>query len=704
MKKKATRIIVAVATAALLLASTTAGTFACTGIYFGKGTTENGSVMWGRSEDISARYSKILTVHPAESHEPGDMYASSTGFKWPYPAQTLRYTLAKDSVFNENITPEPYAEVGINEKNVAISATVTISGAKSAITNIDGMVRASNGGLIETDLATVVLMNAETARGAIELVAQILDTKGAGGREAFTVSDPNEVWYMEILSGHQYAAVKAPEDKIAFSPNITMLGAIDVTDEENVIVSPAFVETAEKAGTLVTDELGRVRVAESYANQPGSPSGRMYLGYYYLKGVEAALALKAGYHEYYIDPRPEMGYTLYEAMRFLAYHGNPDDKENGKYNANPTGNGSAIGNAGTVEAHIFETRDGMPADLATVEWIAMGPAEFSVYLPYYSLTTETHESYWNADSKTFNPDSFYWVFRELFTLSNANRNEVAEGVLAFWEAYQKSLIDQQAAVDEEMQRIYAASPELAQVKATELSKAVAGQTFENARQLLGEVQAYIADGKKGEFVPTLLEKGVLPDYTFTAVGGTGLPGQFSVIADKATRKVMVRGTGYEPNETLSLRVAYNSNPTPGSNEYEAQVQADGSGVIEAEIPAEVTASAPWLGGESYDVYLGGVRKSGMLKATYAKLNETTRIQLQIKPAKKDVTINAEKDPNVLDMIVDGVAYEIKSSNPSIVSVSQDGVMTPRRAGTATISLRTTDGSDMVSSVVVTVRP
>ncbi|MDR1135724.1 MAG: C69 family dipeptidase [Clostridiales Family XIII bacterium] len=99
------------------------------------------------------------------------------------------------------------------------SAAVTISNAKQAITaaSNDPMVRAVNGGLVRADLATVILMNAETARSAIELIANVIDAKGAGGREAFTVSDPNEVWYMEILSGHQYAAVKAPDDKMRWT-------------------------------------------------------------------------------------------------------------------------------------------------------------------------------------------------------------------------------------------------------------------------------------------------------------------------------------------------------------------------------------------------------------------------------------------------------------------------------------------------------
>ncbi|MDR1135723.1 MAG: hypothetical protein LBL49_06045 [Clostridiales Family XIII bacterium] len=44
-----------------------------------------------------------------------------------------------------------------------------------------------------------------------------------------------------------------------------------------------------------------------------------------------------------------------------------------------------------------------------------------------------------------------------------------------------------------MLRIYAVDPELAQAKITELSKAVAGEAFDNARQLLAELQAFDAE-------------------------------------------------------------------------------------------------------------------------------------------------------------------------------------------------------------------
>ncbi|MDR2670648.1 MAG: C69 family dipeptidase, partial [Oscillospiraceae bacterium] len=511
----------------VFFAATAIGASACTSFYLGKGTTENGAVIWGRSEDISARYAKLYRVHPAETHEEGEYYVSSTGFRWPYPAQTLRYTYVADSVLNQGYTPEPYAEAGINEKNVAISATVTLSGGQSVITGGSGLdphVSARNGGLAETDLTSVVLMQATSARNAVELIAKVVDTVGAAGREGFMVSDPNEVWYMQLLSGHQYVAVKAPADKIGFSPNMT--GNVDISDTENVVASPGLVSVAQQAGTLKLDEAGFIKIADSYASRPGSVSGRLWLGANYLHDEETANALTAGYISYFQDPRPEKNYTLYEALRLLAYRGEGTAKDAGT----ATGNSAGIGNDGTVEAHVFETRDNMPAPLATVEWLSVAPPEFGVYLPFYgALVTETYEMYGQPDTAAYSdadPDanSVYWVFRELYTLckgprgvtelgSRELRTRYGAGVQAFWERYQKSLIAQQADVDAAMVEIYEHNPALAQKKATDISKAISEEAYVYTKALLRELKAFQAAGTEGAFVPSLLaDESALPTY------------------------------------------------------------------------------------------------------------------------------------------------------------------------------------------------
>lgn len=160
--------------AALVLAGTMAmgssmQAFACMGVYVGKEVSENGSSYIGRSEDIGVGHTKIFTVHPAEDHEPGAIFEDAYGFSMPYPEHTYQYTLAKDSpLFGEG--EEPYAEVGINENEVAMTATVSTyynDKAKAADPLVDT-------GICELSMGSILLGQAKTARDGVELLGESL--------------------------------------------------------------------------------------------------------------------------------------------------------------------------------------------------------------------------------------------------------------------------------------------------------------------------------------------------------------------------------------------------------------------------------------------------------------------------------------------------------------------------------------------------
>lgn len=507
---------------------------ACTSFYFGSDTTETGATIWGRTEDSYAHFSKLFQVKKAESHSPGDMWESTSGFSWEYPAQTLRYTLVKDSIHNEGALPEPYAQVGMNEKNVAITATLTFYSRAEIIGEWDketntwlaqGNDPFVDKGLTEENLVSIVLMQASSAREAVELIAEIVDTLGAGEEGGIMVGDPNERWYLQLLSGHQYIAVKAPDDQIGLSPNL--IGNVDLSDEKNVIASKDLITIPEEAGTLVVDSSGRIKIADSYSDQPTEVKNRLWLGYYYLFDEQKAEALKPDYIDYFIAPRVGKNYSLYEAMRLLAERG-----EGSSHDVNKAENSELrpLGIDRATEAHLFESRPTMPDQLATIEWLAMAPAEFSVYLPFYAnLITDTFESYYQPDTPAYNQDpdanSVYWVFRELHTLSQGPRDAAASGsgesrarygngIKAFWERYQKSLIEQQKDVDIQMKQILAEEGQAAAERlATELSMALAEETYNHAKDMLSELKAFQEAGNDGAFIPlALADENALPHY------------------------------------------------------------------------------------------------------------------------------------------------------------------------------------------------
>ena len=66
---------------------------------------------------------------------------------------------------------------------------------------------------------------------------KIVEEKGAAEGNIVTIADKEGVWYMEILSGHQYAAILFPEDRFAVFPNTFFLGHVDLSDTERTIAS-----------------------------------------------------------------------------------------------------------------------------------------------------------------------------------------------------------------------------------------------------------------------------------------------------------------------------------------------------------------------------------------------------------------------------------------------------------------------------------
>lgn len=250
--------------ALLLSAAVAAGSVvsagACCGLYIGSDETVTGSTYVGRSEDIGKLYDKVFEVIPAADHAAGAMYEDSYGFSMPYPAHTYRYTVMRDSVnrgetmtdANGNIIEIAYGEVGMNEKGVAVSATVSTDYNKAAEA-ADSL--NADSGLCEISLNSVILMQADSARDGVEKLAKILDKHGAGECNSLTISDADEVWDFEILSGYQYVAVKMPKDKVSVNPNMVIMNEIDTADTENVIASKDLIALPQEKGFLVSSQV-----------------------------------------------------------------------------------------------------------------------------------------------------------------------------------------------------------------------------------------------------------------------------------------------------------------------------------------------------------------------------------------------------------------------------------------------------------------
>ena len=552
MKQKWYKQLGAVVLAGSMVSGSGVSASACCGLYVGSQESVTGSTYVGRSEDIRKLYDKVFEVRPAADHAQGEMYEDTYGFSMPYPAHTYRYTVLRDSIEqgesvvdeNGNLVREAYGEVGMNENGVAVSATVSTANNE----NVQAADPLVDTGICEISLTSVILMSAESARDGVEKLAAIIDTYGSGECPSFTISDANEVWDFETLSGHQYVAVKMPDDKVSVNPNMVVMNEIDVSDTENVIASDGLISLPLENGFLVSsqqgkvadDQITKVDIQKTYGSTDfgNGQYFRYWQGVNYLNeelsesvSVERdGEAAPEGPFNMLFDADHQL--TTYEVLRLLACRGEGTAyaADNNLEN-NP--NGTAIGNERQAECHVIELRSDMPEELATIQWQTMSRAEFSVYLPYYSnLLTDTSDIFQTEYSPSIKnieevlddadfpaETSAYWVFTAINDLCDNDRERYGTNVKLYWENYQKALIEQQEAVDEAMKVICAEKPEQAEQVATALAKAVSEEAFENAKSILTELWAFVKADQAGElaedavFTPSVLTENKMPTYS-----------------------------------------------------------------------------------------------------------------------------------------------------------------------------------------------
>ena len=476
---------------------------ACTGFIIGKDLTTDGSTLYGRTEDLEPNHNKNFVVRERKYNKAGDKFVDETnGFSFDLPAVSYKYTAVPD------VTPEQgvFDEAGFNEEGVSISATVSAS-ANDDIQKVDPYVK---DGIAESALTSVVLPHVKTAKEGVELLSKIVREKGAAEGNIVTIADKTGVWYMEILSGHQYAAIKFPDDKYAVFPNTFFLGIVDKNDTENTILSADLEKIAQDAGTY-KEINGSFHVAQSY-NPPLAEADRSRVW----SGIKA------------LDPNADVQYddeyfelmhstsdklSLRDAMnlqrnRLEGTDFKPQDQMEldgkgipDKTKADPVYK-YPISNPNVMEAHIFQLKDNLPASTGGgILWLAMGSPRNAPYLPYYGNISNTSQLYQEM-STAYNENSWYWTVSRINDLVAKYPELFEDGsIRSEIERMESQWIEEQPAHDSE-QISLSEQPEQASLKATKDSMERADSVFKR----LKEIQKIAEDKVVAEYGTSALEE------------------------------------------------------------------------------------------------------------------------------------------------------------------------------------------------------
>lgn len=371
----------------------------CTTVLVGKKASIDGSTIISRNDDGHEALDpqRFVVVQPED--QPKHYQAVISGVKVELPDNPMRYTSMPNSILTNGIWPA----AGINSENVAMSATETIT-TNPRIQGLDPYVE---GGIGEEDIVTLVLPYIHSAKEGVERLGALLKEYGTYEPNGIAFSDQDEVWWLETIGGHHWAAVRIPDDAYVVAPNRMNIDDFDFDSEDTLCSDDlkALIEdnhlNPDFEGYNLRHIFGSSSIKDTVYNNPRAWYGQKY----FTPEVEQ-------------DPmdqdlpficRANRKITIEDVKFVLSSH-----FENTKYD--PYGDGTEaektlirpIGINRNHNVHILQIRNHVPAEIAGVHWLAYGANTFNTVVPFYSNVSDTPACYKNATG-TFDLNNMYWL-------------------------------------------------------------------------------------------------------------------------------------------------------------------------------------------------------------------------------------------------------------------------------------------------------
>ena len=485
---------------------------ACCGFIIGRQLTKDGTTLFGRTEDYpyypnGGKHNKNYVVVDAKNYKEGDQLEDeSNGFTYPHAASEMKYTATYDSARGDG-SNGAFGEHGFNEAGVSMTSTVTAIPNKKVL-KTDPL---TEKGIPEAAMLDVVLPRVKSAREGVEFLAKVIEEKGSAEGNVVVFADQKETWYMEILSGHQYVAVKVPEDKYAVFANTYYLGHVDLNDKENVIASKDVEKVAKESGNYKTDKDGNFHIAKSYGPEKYAEGdrSRTYAGITLLD-PDSKVTYEDDEYELFRSPTdPNKKYTLEDAFalqrnRFEHLNGRfvPDDqigvKKQGDDGSNDTVRKDqykyALGNENVIDAHVYQINPNLPKTFGGTVWLGMGPSRNTPYVPFYGNVKDTYKAF-KPQTATYDPNSWYWTVWHIDQMAINNQDLFGKSIQNHWKALEEQLIIEQKVSDAKYAALKAdeAAAKAAEDQVTEDAFARSERLFKQFKQYESELSATLKE-------------------------------------------------------------------------------------------------------------------------------------------------------------------------------------------------------------------
>lgn len=386
---------------------------ACTSILIGKKATIDGSTIIGRNEDAQASWPKHFVVH--EHHEfltEQEFISTANNFKMPLPKTRYKYTATPEWTTKEGL----FEEDGFNEYGVAMSATESAY-ANETVLGADPL---AEDGIGEEAMISVVLPYVKTAREGVARLGEIVEQYGTCETNGILFSDADEVWYLETGTGHYWVAQRIPDDSYAVVANQLAIQEVDFDDPDNFMFSKdlqAFVTDNHLNPNTETFNFRNIFGTHTLSDEHYS-TPRVWWGQQQFSGATEESPMS---EDLSFIKKANRLLSIDDAKMYLSSH--YEKTEYDPLNESAQNHlFRPISLAKTQESHLLQHRPNMAPEVACVQWLAMGVAAQSVYVPFYMGINDTPDEY-KIGTLPYDGESAYWAYKLVSVLVDGHYKE-----------------------------------------------------------------------------------------------------------------------------------------------------------------------------------------------------------------------------------------------------------------------------------------
>jgi len=500
---------------------------ACSNFLVTKGATVDGSNMISYSADSHTLYGELY-YWPAATYPAGallDVYEWDTGkFLGKIKQASQTYNVVGN----------------MNEHQVAIGETTF--GGREELVDTAGIM--DYGSLIY-----IALQRSKTAREAIHVITSLMAEYGyASSGESFSISDPNEVWIMEMVGkgkpvivkdkkgktsikynkGAVWVAMRIPDGYISGHANHARITTFPLNDPENCLYAPDVITFAREKG-LFNGEDKDFSFSDIYA--PVDFGGarfceaRVWSGFNKVtKGMDKYLDYVKGENLSNRIPlwvKPDHKLTVLEVMGLMRdyYQGTELDmtKDPG---AGPYGcivrwrpltfkvdgvdyfNERAISTQQTGFVFVAQSRPYVPSPLGGILWFGVDDTYSTVFVPMYTCMTKVPETFavGNGSMMEYSDNAAFWVFNQVSNFAYTRYSDMIVDIQKKQSELENNFVAMVPAMDKIALEMYRTNPAKAIQFLTDFSVSQGNNAVYEWKKLYGFLFAKYMDGNIKEAV------------------------------------------------------------------------------------------------------------------------------------------------------------------------------------------------------------